>query len=231
MLDAGLRFRVTLTEPFPRPAMTFKLIANLVSRIFYGWRMVGLVLASCVVGGGFHKYVFPFFSPPISQALGLSRPATSLAFSLSRAQGAIEAPLVGYLVDRFGPRPVIVTAALLAGIGYMLLSWVNNYTSFLIVYLGVISLAFVAGFVHSPMVVANSWFIRQRARAMTVVSAAVPVGGAAVSPLFAIRVASLGWRWAAFLSGCVFLIVCVPLSFQVRRSPESMGLLPDGDVS
>jgi MFS family permease len=217
-------------EPFPRSAMTFKLIANFVSRIFYGWRMVGLVSAIRVVGGGLHQYGFTVFFLPISQDLGLSRAATSLAFSLSRAQGAIEAPLVGYLVDRFGPRPVIVAAALLAGIGYILLSWVNNYTSFLIVYLGVISLAFVAGFVHSPMVVANSWFIRQRARAMTVVSAAVPVGGALISPVLAFGVSSLGWRWAAFLSGCVFLIVCVPLSFQVRRSPESMGLLPDGDM-
>ena len=210
--------------------MTFKLIANFVSRIFYGWRMVGLVSAIRVVGGGLHQYGFTVFFLPISQDLGLSRAATSLAFSLSRAQGAIEAPLVGYLVDRFGPRPVIVAAALLAGIGYILLSWVNNYTSFLIVYLGVISLAFVAGFVHSPMVIANSWFIRQRARAMTVVSAAVPVGGALISPVLAFGVSSMGWRWAAFLSGCVFLIVCVPLSFQVRRSPESMGLLPDGDI-
>ena len=210
--------------------MTFKLIANFVSRIFYGWRMVGLVSAIRVVGGGLHQYGFTVFFLPISQDLGLSRAATSLAFSLSRAQGAIEAPLVGYLVDRFGPRPVIVAAALLAGIGYILLSWVNSYTSFLIVYLGVISLAFVAGFVHSPMVIANSWFIRQRARAMTVVSAAVPVGGALISPMLAFGVSSMGWRWAAFLSGCVFLIVCVPLSFQVRRSPESMGLLPDGDI-
>src|SRR5262249_18484251 len=109
------------------------------------------------------------------------------------------------------------------------LSWVNTYAGFLIIYLGVISLAFIAGFVHSPMVVANSWFIRQRARAMTVVSAAVPVGGALISPLLAFAVSSLGWRWAAFISGCAFLLVCVPLSFQVRRSPESMGLLPDGD--
>jgi MFS family permease len=80
------------------------------------------------------------------------------------------------------------------------------------------------------MVVANSWFIRQRARAMTVVSAAVPVGGALISPVLAFGVNSMGWRWAALLSGCVFLIVCVPLSFGVRRSPESVGLLPDGDL-
>ena len=204
-------------------------ITRFLTHIFFGWRMVGLVSAIRIVGGGLHQYGFTVFFLPISQDLGLSRAATSLAFSLSRAQGAIEAPLVGYLVDRFGPRPVIVVATLLAGIGYILLSWVNSYTGFLIVYLGVISLAFVAGFVHSPMVVANSWFIRQRARAMTVVSAAVPVGGALISPLLAFGVNSMGWRWAALLSGCVFLIVCVPLSLGVRRSPESMGLLPDGD--
>ena len=193
--------------------------------------MVGLVSIIRIVGGGLHQFGFTVFFLPISQDLGISRAATSLAFSLSRAQGAIEAPLVGYLIDRYGPRPIMVTAVFLAGLGYILLSWADSYTSFMIVYLGVISLAFVAGFVHSPMVVANSWFIRQRARAMTVVSAAVPIGGALISPLLAIGVSSIGWRWAAFLSGCVFLLVCLPLTFQLKRSPESMGLLPDGAVT
>ena len=210
--------------------MSFSSITHFLSNIYYGWRMVGLVSAIRVVGGGLHQYGFTVFFLPISQDLGLSRAATSLAFSLSRAQGAIEAPLVGYLVDRFGPRPIILIAALLAGIGYILLSWVNSYASFLAIYLGVISLAFIAGFVHSPMVVANSWFIRRRARAMTVVSAAVPVGGALISPLLALGVETLGWRWAAVASGCIFLLICVPLSFPVRRSPESMGLLPDGEL-
>ena len=201
------------------------------SNIFYGWRMVGLVSAIRIVGGGLHQFGFTVFFLPISQDLGISRAATSLAFSLSRAQGAIEAPLVGYLIDRYGPRPIIVTAVFLAGVGYILLSWVTSYTGFMVVYLGVICLAFIAGFVHSPMVVANSWFIRSRARAMTVVSAAVPIGGALISPLLAIGVASVGWRWAAFASGCIFLLVCLPLSFQLKRSPESMGLLPDGELA
>ena len=204
---------------------------SLRSSIFYGWHMVGLVSIIRIVGGGLHQFGFTVFFLPISQDLGISRAATSLAFSLSRAQGAIEAPLVGYLIDRYGPRPIMVTAVFLAGLGYILLSWADSYASFMIVYLGVISLAFVAGFVHSPMVVANSWFIHQRARAMTVVSAAVPVGGALISPLLAIGVSSIGWRWAAFLSGCVFLLVCLPLSFQLKRSPESMGLLPDGKAT
>jgi len=69
--------------------------------------MIGLLSAIRGAGGGLHKYGFTVFLLPISQDLGLSRAATSLAFSLSRAQGAIEAPLVGYLIDRFGPRPII----------------------------------------------------------------------------------------------------------------------------
>jgi MFS family permease len=191
--------------------------------------MIGIVSAIRVLGGGLHGYGFTVFFLPISQDLGLTRAQTSLAFSLARAEGAIEAPLVGYLVDRFGPKPIIVTAAVLTGIGYLLLSWVNSYLSFLVVYLAVVSLAFTAGFVQSPMVVANSWFIRQRARAMTVVSAAVPVGGALISPLLALAVTAWGWRWASLLAGCLFLLVCIPLSLQIKRSPESIGLLPDGE--
>jgi MFS family permease len=224
---------VNVTSPLyhSRAIMSFNVFSKLRSSIFYGWRMVGLVSIIRIVGGGLHQFGFTVFFLPISQDLGISRAATSLAFSLSRAQGAIEAPLVGYLIDRYGPRPIMVTAVFLAGLGYILLSWADTYASFMIVYLGVISLAFVAGFVHSPMVVANSWFIRQRARAMTVVSAAVPIGGALISPLLAIGVSSIGWRWAAFLSGCVFLLVCLPLTFQLKRSPESVGLLPDGDAT
>ena len=209
--------------------MRVKFPSTFIPRIFYGWRMIGLVSAIRVIGGGLHQFGFTVFFLPISQDLGISRAATSLAFSLSRAQGAIEAPLVGYLIDRYGPRPIMVAAVFLAGLGYLLLSSVTSYFGFMTVYLGVISLAFVAGFVHSPMVVANNWFIRQRARAMTVVSAAVPIGGALISPLLAAGIAALGWRSAALVSGCFFLLVCLPLTFYVKRSPESVGLLPDGD--
>jgi MFS family permease len=193
--------------------------------------MVGVVSAMRMFGGGLHGYGFTVFFLPVSQDLGLNRAQTSLAFSLARAEGAIEAPLIGYLVDRFGPRPLMVAAALLAGIGYVSLSWVNGYWGFLAVYLGLISLAYSAGFIQTPMVVANNWFIRKRARAMTVVGAAVTVGGTLITPLLAAAVTTWGWRWGAFGVGCVFLLCCVPLSLQVKQSPESVGLRPDGEPS
>jgi MFS family permease len=200
------------------------------TELFYGWRMVGLVSALRVLGGGLHNYGFTVFFLPLSQDLGLSRAATSLAFSLARVEGAIEGPFVGYIIDRFGPRPMIVMAALLTGVGYILFAWVDNYTSFLVVYLGVISLSFAPGFVHAPMAVGNTWFIRWRARAMTVISSAVPVGGMLISPLLAMAVQAWGWRWGAILAGSLFLIIGIPLGLGVRPSPESMGLLPDGDA-
>lgn len=73
--------------------------------------MVGVVSAMRMFGGGLHGYGFTVFFLPVSQDLGLNRAQTSLAFSLARAEGAIEAPLIGYLVDRLGPRPLMVVAA------------------------------------------------------------------------------------------------------------------------
>ncbi|MGH7846229.1 MAG: MFS transporter [Candidatus Binatia bacterium] len=197
--------------------------------IFHGWWMISLGCAMRCLGGGLHHYGFTIFFLPLSQDLGLSRAATSLAFSLARAEGALEGPLAGYCLDRFGPRPVMLTAIVLTGAGYVLLATVHNYFQFLVVYLGVICLAYGAGFMHSPMVLANTWFIRRRAMAMTLVSASIGIGGTLFSPLLAFAVQAWGWRWAAVLAGFSLLLIGLPLAASVRRSPESMGLLPDGD--
>jgi MFS family permease len=203
---------------------------NFFSNIYMGWVMVGIVSALRVFGGGLHGYGFTVFFLPVSHDLGLNRAQTSLAFSLARAEGAIEAPLVGYIEDRFGPRPIMVTAALLVGIGYVLLSWVESYAGFLVVYLGLISLAYSAGFIQTPMVVANHWFVRRRARAMTVVGSAVTIGGTLLTPILAAIVTRFGWRWGAFFAGCAFLVICIPLSLKVVRAPENLGLEPDGNA-
>jgi sugar phosphate permease len=196
--------------------------------LFYGWRMVALGCAIRMLGGGFHLYGFTIFFLPITQELGLSRAATSLVFSLARAEGAIEGPVAGYLIDRLGPRPMMLAGVLLSGAGYMLLATVNSYYGLLVVYLGVISLSFSAGFMHSPMVLANTWFIRRRALAMTLISSSIGIGGTIITPLLAFSVQTWGWRHGAFLAGLGLILVGVPLALLVRRSPESIGLLPDG---
>jgi MFS family permease len=197
--------------------------------LFYGWRMVAAACALRVLGAGLHSFGFTVFFLPLTQDLNLNRTSTSLAFSLARAEGAIEGPIVGHLLNRYGPKPIMLAAVLLMGTGYLLLSQVDSYVSFLIVYLAVISLAHAGGFMHAPMVLINTWFIRHRARAITVSSAAFGLGGVLVAPVLSVIVEAWGWRWGAAIAGVLFLIVGIPLSLTIRRSPESMGLLPDGD--
>jgi len=205
-------------------------LPNKLSGLFYGWRMVAATCALRVLGSGLHSFGFTVFFLPLSQDLGLNRTSTSLAFSLARAEGAIEGPIVGHLLDRYGPKPIMLAAVVLMGIGYLLLSQVNSYALFLIVYLGVISLAHAGGFMHAPMVLINTWFIRHRARAITISSAAFGLGGVLVAPILSVIVQTWGWRWGAAIGGLLFLAIGVPLSLTVRRSPESIGLLPDGDA-
>ena len=191
--------------------------------------MVAASSALRVLGAGLHSFGFTVFFLPLSQDLNLNRTSTSLAFSLARAEGAIEGPIVGHLLDRYGPKPIMLAAVLLMGAGYLLLSQVNSYATFLIVYLGVISLAHAGGFMHAPMVLINTWFIRHRARAITISSASFGLGGVLVAPVLSVIVQAWGWRWGAAIGGLLFLVVGIPLCLTIRRSPESMGLLPDGD--
>ena len=196
--------------------------------LFYGWRMVAASAAVRLLGAGLHSYGFTVFFLPLSQELNLSRTATSFAFSLARAEGAIEGPIVGHLLHRYGPRPVMLVAVALMGLGYLLLSQVESYVAFLIVYTGLISLAHAGGFMHAPMTLTNTWFIRLRARAMTINSAAYGLGGVLLAPVLSVIVHSWGWRWGAIAAGITFLLVGLPLCLTIRNSPESMGLLPDG---
>ena len=68
-----------------------------IAGLYYGWRMIGIVSALRILGGGLHQYGFTVFFLPVTNELGLSRAATSLAFSLARAQGSFASALVGYL--------------------------------------------------------------------------------------------------------------------------------------
>ena len=206
----------------------FHSLRGRLSNLFYGWRMIAVGSALRILGGGLYYYGFSVFFLPLSQDLGLTRAATSLVFSLARAQGAFEGPIAGYFMDRFGPRPLIIMALMMTGVGHMLLSGVHSYLTLLLVYMGVVSLSFHAGFMDAPMLIANNWFIRKRTMAMALISASIGIGGFLLTPLLSAVVHTWGWRRAAFANGIIFLIVGLPLALLVRRSPESMGLLPDG---
>src|SRR5262249_56546763 len=131
-----------------------------------------------------------------------------------------------YFTSRYGPLPLILIAIVMSSVGHMLLSDVQSYFALLLIYMGVVSLSFQAGFMDAPMVIANTWFIRMRTMAMSLISASVNLGGFLLTPLLAWAIHTWGWRSAAFGSGVIFLLAGLPLALIVRRFPARMGPLP-----
>jgi MFS family permease len=198
------------------------------TRLFYGWWIVIIGCILDAVKGGTFNSGFSLYFLPVLTELNLSRAATSLPFSLAKLESAIQGPLIGYLIDRFDLRVMLVLGTLLAGGGFVLLSFTHSYLTFLLVFMGLLSLGFQAGFNHATMAAVNHWFLRKRGVAMSIVQTGQAIGGVVIFPLVALAVLKLGWRSAAFLSG-IGVLALVPLVLVIRRSPESMGLLPDGE--
>ncbi|MSQ41002.1 MAG: MFS transporter [Dehalococcoidia bacterium] len=205
---------------------------NLVQRargMYYGW---WLAIAGSFIGvfASLSQYSATVFFLPISEEMKLSRARMSLAFSAARLEGSIEGPLVGYLNDKLGPRPMLLFGLAMAGGGFILLAMLaHGYWSLFLIWVFILSLGFQAGFFSALTPAMNIWFVRRRTTAISFLSSANRVGGFIWAPVLAYIVVQHGWRTAAVVAGILILVITLPLSLLFRRSPESMGLHPDGD--
>ncbi len=207
-------------RPFP-----FSLLP---ANIFYGWYILFLGSLILAVGSGVLYHGFTVFFLPLKRDLALSSAAVSLLYGAARLEGGAEGPLIGYLIDRFGPRVVIIGGAAMAGVGLILLSTVTSYFSFFFVYIFIVSLGYNAGFFHPIYAMVNSWFIRHRGFGFAAVGAASSIGGMIMAPFLSYLILDFGWRLGAVIGGMVILAVAIPAAIPIRRSPEGMGLHPDG---
>jgi sugar phosphate permease len=200
-------------------------------RIFFGWWIVSLAgFLHSINSSAFNKgYVV--FLLPVSEGLGVSRAAISLVFSMSRSEGGPIGPVAGWLIDRFGPRPVLFVGTLLSGTGFLLLSRTDNIWTFGLVYLAMITIGSDLAFSNSLSALVNNWFHRRRALAMSSYHAVSSLGPALLVPVLALLIAYQGWRTGAMVAGVIILAVALPLTFLVRSTPESAGLLPDGETT
>lgn len=199
--------------------------------VFYGWWVAAAAVILSALSGGVFYFGFSVFFLPISHDLGLSRSETSAVFAVGRLQGGIQGPLVGSLVDRLGPRIVILIGGTLAGAGLILMGFVHDYWSFFLVYVLTVAMGANAGFFSPIAATLNRWFVKRRATVMGLAFAAVTAGATFIVPILAVLVRAFGWRTAAVAAGIATIAITWPLSALVRRSPEEMGLLPDGKDS
>ena len=187
-----------------------------------GWRIVAISgIFHGLFGGLYHTGISVYFLPLIRD-FQISRTTLSLAFSLRTLEGGIEGPLAGYMVDRYGPRSVIVFGVITGGLGFMLLAATRSFPMFLVVFLGLLTVGFSAPF-HGMAYSINQWFRRRLGIAMSLAAAGSAIGGFLLTPAVAWVVLNddLGWRWAAVISGFILLVVGPPLALAFRRPTEA----------
>ena len=202
-------------------------ITRKIASTFYGWRVVAVSFIYNAVNDGTWLFGFAILFLPISRDLSLSKTAISIPFTINRLLTTTLGPLVGYLIDRFSPGTVLFWSGVLAGSGFITLSFTRNYVAFVAIMVGMINLGMMPLIPGGTTAVAR-WFYARRSLAMGAANAGWPVGFAALPPLLSLGVASVGWRTTAAIIGIGIWLVVIPLSRVLRKFPHEMGLRPDG---
>lgn len=199
------------------------------AKIFYGWYVVGVGFLANVASSFALASTLSIFLKPLTAELGISRGVFSLLRSGEGIVAAGLAPLVGTLVDRYGGRWLMALGAAIVGVGYLLLSHIGSFSEFAAIRLTLVTVGDVLmGYMVVNVVVAQ-WFVRKRGRAFAFTSMGVGFAKVCMPVLVAWLLVSLGWRqtWTVFALLTVGLLV-LPALLVIRRTPEEMGLLPDG---
>jgi len=196
------------------------------SNVFYGWWIVGACFLISLYTGGVIFYGFTAVFEPIADEFGWSYAQISLASSLRGLEIGLLAPLVGLLVDRWGPRRLILGGVTIAGLGLLLLSYTTSlgmfYGAFALVAIGLSSCSSTV-----LMTTVANWFHKKVGIASGITMCGFGASGLLI-PLVVRLIDTFGWRTAITTLGLGMLGIGWPLSLLIRHKPEQYGYLPDG---
>ena len=205
---------------------------NRLRHLYYGWWLTGVAALVMVIG------TVPMFQGMtawfvvLEGAFGWNRTQLSLAFSLTRVEGSIMGPVGGYLIDKLGPRRMVLIGLVILGGGFIIFSRIQNLWQFYAAFI-VMSAGAGLGTWLPMMTVLNNWFLRRRSTAMAMAMEGFAIGGILLVPLLAWSMDPdfanrPGWRATALVIGIATIASALPLSRLVRNRPEDYGLHPDG---
>ena len=200
-------------------------------RYFYGWKIVGATFLSRFSFASGNASVLGLFFTPLSNDFGWSRTVISAVLSLARLFEGLTSPLLGPIIDRYGPRVPMVIGGIILSLGFVGLSLMANLWQFYLIR-GVLM---AAGFALTGMLVTNTavsnWFIRRRGRAIATAGMGTNTGMLIIAPVTVGIIAVWGWQTAwLFFAILAWIVVVIPSAILMRRRPEDIGLQPDGDL-
>jgi MFS family permease len=187
----------------------------------YRWVIVAAgAFMGCVAIGSI--FSLPVFLQPMSVATGWSRTSISLAMTFDFITMGIASFGWGMLMDRIGPRIVLLAGSSILGLGLVLASRASSVEQFQFLY-GVLVGA-GGGAIFAPlMATVAGWFDTHRSLAVSLVSAGMGVAPMTVSPIAAVLVSTYDWRFAQLLIGLSVWVLLLPAAFLVRRAPVPVG--------
>ena len=195
-------------------------------KIFYGWWVVFACFLIAFYVTGTVMFGFTAFFEPIAREFGWSYTQISLAASLRGLELGIFAPVIGFLVDRFGARRLLFLGTLSIGFGFILLSLTRTlgmfYGAFILIGAGTSA---CTGTVLAPAVA--NWFRKDVGKALGIMSCGIGAGGILL-PLITSLIDLYQWRTTFVILGLGMFLIGIPLSFLIRHRPEEYGYLPDG---
>jgi len=198
-------------------------------QIFYGWWVVLASAIGLFWGVPISVYSFTVFLKPLMQEFHAGHAAVSLAFTLHLFAGAISAPLVKWLIDRYGSRQVIVLGTV--AFGLILLSNRAFATSIrqLYLYYALLGVALHGvGPIPYGSVVCH-WFDRRRGLALGLTMVGIGSGAVTMPSLAQKLIARFGWSNAYAILGCAVLLVALPVvAAFLKERPQDLGIVADG---
>ncbi|MFC1991852.1 MFS transporter [Chloroflexota bacterium] len=196
---------------------------------FYGWVIVavGMVTEFC---GGIIYQGFATYLGPLQNDFGWSKAVLAGPRSITQVENSILGPIGGSLVDKFGPRRMVVIGTFIMGLGLILFGLTQSLWMY---YLANIVIALGTGFqgVLIMSVAVNNWFRRKRAIAQSVMLLGFASAGVVGVPVLVLIQNLYGWQTSAISSGLFIWAAGFPVTLMLRTRPEPYGLLPDGEVT
>jgi len=186
-------------------------------KVPYGWVVVAAgMLISCVAMGS--CFSLAVFLQPVSEDTGWSRTGVSSAGTLVFLAMGASAFGWGWLNDRWGTRPVVLSGVLLLGIGLIAASHATTLAEFQLVF-GLFVGAAGGSFYAPLMTIASAWFDRHRNLAVSLISAGTGMAPLIVAPFVRWLISTYDWRTAMLVVGVVATILLIPTALLIRRPP------------
>ena len=169
---------------------------------------------------GVSLWGLPFYYDFMVQQFGWTRGQVTSGNALSKlVVGPLFGFLAGWVVDRFGPRRLMMTGILMAGVALVGLGSISSLSMFYFFYF-FNALGYVCGGPLPNQVLLTQWFDRSRGKAMGFAYLGIGIGGATVPWISHTLVQHFGWQTALRVLGILIVVVSFPLALLVKELPR-----------